>query len=187
MIQNWPIKKAIEGSLSRHELESVAQSLVTGENDRYEALLILGRAGAIQYRKLVEQFLDRHDDPMMARLALQVLCRYWELSTDYRDVLKRFINKVDWDQDDDVRLMAIASAGSLLAKEKDLNLLASLLQIFRDLSERQIVREAAYIALAVAMGKQWDELPPHSRHFDLERDVDHSIIAKADTMLGNSA
>ena len=177
------IAKATRGQLTARELQQVAQGLTSGNADPYEALLVIGRANAKQYRGLVDRYLQCREDPMLARLALQVLCRYWGLTAEYQEAIEQFVRKVDWDEDDDVRLMAIDCAGTFLAENKSHRLLSLLLQIFRDESERQIVREAAYCSLALAAGKGADELPAASRHFDLEHDVDHSVIAVAEEAL----
>lgn len=183
MSGNELVAKATRGELSRSELDAVVQGLVTGTADPYEALLVIGRAGATQHRRLVERYLQASDDPMLARLAVQVLCRYWGLAFEYREVLEKFIRKVDWDEDDDVRLMAIDCAGSLLADRPDRDLLRLLLKIFRDEGERQIVREAAYSALALAAGKKPHEIPMSSRHFDLDRDIDRSVLSSVEAAL----
>jgi hypothetical protein len=54
-----------------------------------------------------------------------------------------------------------------------------IIDIFRDQAESkpQILREAAYCALALASGKEPQELPMASRHFDLERDLDPDVVA----------
>lgn len=180
------IAKAEQGKLSTGELQQIAQELISGDADPYEALLVIGRAGAMQYRSVVDGYLQFHDDPMLARLALQVLCRYWGLAGEYLEEIICFVRKVDWDEDDDIRLMAIDCAGSLLVEQRSSRLLSLLLQIFRDHSERQIVREAAYCSLALATGKRLDELPTASRHFDLEHDVDASVIVLAEEILKKS-
>lgn len=177
------IAKATQGKLSASELERVVQGLVSGDADPYNALLIIGRAGARQHRQLVERYLESSKDPMLARLALQILCRYWGLTEEYLIQIENFILKVEWDEDDDVRLMAIDCAGSFLVNKKVSQLLLLLLKIFRDSDERQIVREAAYCSLALAMGKQPNELPTPSRHFDLDRDIDHSVISRIEAAL----
>jgi hypothetical protein len=183
MSDNQLVTKATHGRLSTRELQQVAQGLASGNTDPYEALLVIGRANATQYRNLVDKYLQCREDPMLARLALQVLCRYWGLTAEYQEELDRFAHKVDWDEDDDIRLMAIDCIGSFLAENKVPRLLSLLLQIFRNDSERQIVREAAYCSLALAAGKQAGELPSASRHFDLEHDVDCSVIAFAEATL----
>jgi hypothetical protein len=50
--------------------------LAAGANaeDRYDLLFVIGKANALGHRRLVESFLETPDDPMLARLALQILC-----------------------------------------------------------------------------------------------------------------
>ncbi len=178
------IGKANQGLLSARELQQVVEVLVSGGNeDPYTAMLVIGRAGAIQHRSLVEKYLKCREDPMLARLALQILCRYWGLAAEYIGEIEQFVRKVDWDEDEDVRVMAIDCAGPFLAENKLPRLLSLLLQIYRDDREDQITREAAYCSLALAAGKRVIELPLASRHFDLERDVDRSVIAFAEAAL----
>jgi hypothetical protein len=174
MTESELIKKASSGQLTDAELKALAAELPTRE-DPYEYLLAIGRAGAKQYRGLVESFLNASEDPMLARLALQILCRYWDLSDQYLPQIRRFVDKVDWDEEDDVRLIAISCAGSLLAQRPCKPLLASLLRIFRDPDESQTVREVAYCAMAESTGVPILKLPPASRHFDLD-EVDKTVI-----------
>ncbi len=178
------IGKANEGRLSARELQQVVEALVSGGNeDPYTVLLVIGRADAIQHRSLVEKYLQCHEDPMLARLALQILCRYWGLTASYIGGLEQFVRRVDWDEGEDVRMMAIGCAGTFLAENRLPRLLSLLLKIYRDDREEQTIREAAYRAVGEAAGKQFDELPPASRHFDLERDVDRSVIAFTEAAL----
>jgi hypothetical protein len=183
MSEGTLVTKASQGRLSVRELQQVAERLISGSTDPYEALLVIGRANAKQYLNLVEKYLQCREDPMLSRLALQILCRYWGMTAEYQETVEQFVRKVDWDEEDDVRLMAIDCAGSFLAENKSAPLLSLLLQIFRDESERQIVREAAYCSLALAAGKPPNDLPATSRHFDLERDVDRSVIEVAENAL----
>jgi hypothetical protein len=171
------IGKATDGSLESTELSEVVTCLETNTCDPYDALLIIGRVGATQYRGLVEKYLNARDNPMLARLALMILCRYWKLAPEYRDSLEAFIRKMEWDEDDDVRLLAISITGSLLANQHDSRLLELLIDIFRDSSEAHLIREVAYCALAEACGKTPAELPKASCHFDLEHDVDPEVMA----------
>lgn len=177
------ISRATRGGLSENEIQQVVQGLISGSHEPYEALLVVGRANARQYRALVDKYLTSPEDPMLSRLALQILCQYWGLADEYQDVIEMFMRKVDWDEDEDVRLMAISCAGTFLVDHQSAQLLSLLFQIFKDDSERQIVREAAYCSLALAAGKLPVELPAASRHFDLENDVDRSVIAAIETVL----
>jgi hypothetical protein len=170
------ISKATHGQLTQHELAAVVTSLDDDTEDTYTALLVIGRAGATQYRPVVERYLHSPNDPMLARLAVQILCSYWGLAVEYRDALERFVRKVTWDDEEDVRLMAISCMGYYLAQHQDRHWLTLLLTIFRNADEDQIIREAAYCSLAIAIGKSPLELPPASRHFDLEHDIDPTVL-----------
>jgi hypothetical protein len=171
------IGKATNSSLEPNELHEVVSCLEANSCDPYDALLIIGRAGAIQYRDIVAGYLNGRDNPMLARLALMILCRYWKLTGEYKDILETFVRKVEWDDEDDIRVLAISITGSLLAIHPDGELLKLIIRIFRDPSEPQLIREVAYCALAEASGKTPAELPSAARHFDLERDVDPQVIA----------
>jgi hypothetical protein len=171
------VGKASHGSLLQSELVDVVTCLEANLCDPYSALLVIGRAGAIQYRDIVARYLDARDNPMLARLALMILCQYWKLTTDYKDVLQAFLEKVEWDEDGDVRVLAISITGSLLAFHQDNRLLKLLIKIFRDSTEPHLMREVAYCALAESLGKTPADLPRASRHFDLEHDVDPEVIA----------
>ena len=171
------IGKATNGSLEPSELHEVVRCLEANSCDPYDALLIIGRAGAIQYRYLIVKYLNARDNPILTRLALMIICRYWKLTAEYKNVLEVFVRKVEWDDDDDIRVLAISITGSLLATQPDRHLLELLIGIFRDSSEPQLIREVAYCALAEASGRTPAELPSAARHFDLERDVDPYVMA----------
>lgn len=168
---------------SVESLQSAAYVIENEMTGAYEALLLIGRANAKQYLNLVKKCLFNTNDPMLSRLALQVLCRYWGMFNEFMDEVKFFILKADWDEDDDVRLMAIDCAGSHLSTHKNIELIKILLDIFNAEDERQIVREAAYCALALAAGEKIQNLPANSRHFDLVRDINPSVINWAHDVL----
>jgi hypothetical protein len=144
----------------------------------YDALLVVGRSGAIQYRSIVEKYLTASNNPMLARLALMILCRYWNLAPEYKMHVLSFIQGVTWDNEGDVRILAISIAGTMLASQQDDHLIRLLIDIFRNRSntEDQLSREVAYCSLAEAYGRKPYELPTASRHFDLERDIDPEVI-----------
>jgi hypothetical protein len=171
------IKKASSGNITQQEIQDVYNALINHTGDKYELLLILGRAGTIQYRKTVEQYLSSPDDPMLARLALQILCQYWGLTREYKDTIEQYIRRVDWDEEEDVRLMAISCSGAILMDESNAELLSLVYDIFRSDKENEITRGAAYEALAIASGKSVYDIP-QPIHFDLNKDVDQSVIEK---------
>jgi hypothetical protein len=99
-------------------------------------------------------------DPSISSIALKTLCTYWELTKDYVIVIKQFIKGVDWDEDDEVALTAISIAGEFLrdSEKKDKELLQSLLNILNKEDESNVNVESAYMALARAVGEEWNDI-----------------------------
>jgi len=171
------IKKASSGKISQNEIEKVHEALMQQEGDEYDLLLILGRAEAKQYKNDIEKYLNASYDPMLARLALQILCRYWGEAKNYKDVIKKFIESVDWDEDGDVRLMAIGCVTEVFKSEVSSELLRCVYNVFIDEKEGKVARGAAYEVLAIVSGKDLNDLS-QPLHFDFENDVDPSVIEK---------
>ena len=171
------LDRAKSGLLSQHEVAVVARELATGTaDDAYTAIHVLGLMRATEHEKLVAAFLDTPDDPMLARIALQVLCSHWRMAGRYRDRIARFSRGVDWDYDEDVRIAAISAGGELLRESPDKALLTLLLTLFRSEVESHMTRQAAYLALARAAGVDWTQLPPASRTLDLVTGVDPTVL-----------
>jgi hypothetical protein len=172
------LAKAKVGLISPKEIAEVARELVgnSRESDPYTLIHILGVSGATEYEPLVARFLNASFDPMLARIALQVLCSHWGMASRYRDQVEKFVRGVEWDIDADVRIVALSAAGELLRERLGKSLLRLLVEIFTSSAERHIVRQAAYFALARAHGQDWAQLPPASRQIDLERDIDPRVL-----------
>jgi len=175
------LDRAKWGKVSPQELARVADELANSQSsaDRYTLLLILGKAQDHSHRELVESFLKCREDPMLARLALQILCEFWGLTEEYLAELVEFVHGVPWDVEDDVRLVAISIAGEYLRTHGDNDTLMALLHIFDSRGAQKIVREVAYRAIARSMGSEWQDLPSSARHFDLVTDVDGTILERA--------
>jgi hypothetical protein len=167
--------------LSEDELGMVAEELrkPDPEADRFTLLDILGYAFALQYRDLVEQFLECEEDPWLARLALQILCGYWGQTDQYLEEVLKFMRGVPWDQEEDVRQMAISEVGEYLRSNNEPRFLHELILIFEDDDEERSIREGAYFALARAMGRDWKNLPSAASHFDLITQTDLAVIQEA--------
>jgi len=176
------IRKANAGSITPHEIKQVYEALINNEGDAYDLLLILGRAGATQHKNIVEKYLNTPDDSMLARLALQILCRYWGLAKEYEIFLEQFVRGVDWDDEEDVRLMAITCAADILKDEDKPVLLSIIFDVFNDEDEDDITRGAAYETLAIVSGVSVIDLP-QPLHFDLKNDVDQNVINKIKTKI----
>jgi hypothetical protein len=157
------LEEAKWGKLTQEELTYVIQSIKNhkagDKNDLYTMIHILGRAGATEYQKLVESFLYFQSDPMISKIALQTLCNYWGFTEHYLSYIKKFIAGVEWDEDDDVRLIALSIAGNWLRENSNPSLLEQLLHVFEDPSQEALIRDVAYIAICRAIGMEWGTIP----------------------------
>ena len=76
------------GKAPAETVDAVAATVAldaTTDDDRYTGLFILGLTGARQYRSLLEGFLEEPDDPMLARISILGLARYWNEADRYVD------------------------------------------------------------------------------------------------------
>jgi hypothetical protein len=166
--------------LTADELNQIAGQLRSQRSiDPYELLLALGRAMARQHRSLIEGYLLDVGDPMLTRLALQILCKFWGETERYLPQVRSFLAGVPWDEEGDVRQMAGSIAGEYLRETDDEELLSQLLARTKDEALDDVDRADAYISLARAMGKQWEDLPPLSRLPAVNDLIDERILLQA--------
>lgn len=156
------LEKAKWDKLSSEELnyivERIKSSTPEEDDDLYTLIHILGKSGNKQYKKIVESFLFYPSSPMIPAIALKTLCTYWGFEDEYLPVMKNFIQGVEWDTDNDVKLVAISCAGQYLKNQNDKELIQSLLSIYQNENEDEFNREGAFVALALATGHDWDEI-----------------------------
>lgn len=176
------IEKATNGTITKSEIKKAYDALVAQTGDEYELLLVLGRSEAKEYKAVVERYLRATHDPMLVKLSLQVLCRYWGLTSEYQDQLEKFIAWEDWDEEEDVRLMAISCVAELYKEKGNPKLLKYVYDVFNDESEDEITREAAYETLALVSGVSVNDLP-QPVHFDFASDVDADVLAKVEKLI----
>lgn len=147
----------------------------TSDRDRYTGLHILGLAQARQYRSLLERFLEDPDDPMLARIALLGLARYWNEADAYLDHVTQAVDGQEWDYLGDVQLTAISIAGDYLSDHDSPELLRTLIDRAEAAPRGTAERNAALDALARAIGLTWPEIARR------EQDPDYGakLIAEA--------
>ncbi len=173
----------MDAPLSKRELAILGDGLIDQIDDNtYSRIIELGKYGAKHYRASIEYFLDYSDDPWLAKAALQTVCLYWGERNKYRKYILQFIQGVDWDSDEDCKLIAITEAGKLVRESQDIELLREILRIFHDENEDSINRECAYSALGIAMGRRRKDLPSAIEPLDFESQVDDTIIREAKAM-----
>jgi hypothetical protein len=155
------LEKVKDGLLPKHELDQAVAAIKDpgGNLDHYTLLHIIGRAMDVSNERLVASYLDCPADPMLSRLALQILCNYWGLTPKYVTYVRKFLSGVDWDVDGDVRQVASSIAGELLRARWDDDLFRTLLAISTNEDDLPGMRLAAIRALARAMGYGWDDMP----------------------------
>jgi hypothetical protein len=164
--------------LSDEELELVAAELEKPDTPaaKFTLIRILGVSYATKYRPLLEHFLVSEGDPILATTALEMLSTYWDLTKEYQREILQFIKGVSWDEIEDLRSVAMSVAGEYLREEENKEFLQVILEIFEDENQDQYLREAAYSSLARAVGRNYTEIPPASRSFDLVKDIDPAVI-----------
>ncbi|MCC6221412.1 MAG: hypothetical protein IT291_09255 [Deltaproteobacteria bacterium] len=203
-------------SLSSNELAMAANVLESflGQStekeanidDAYSCILVLGKAGARQFRALFERFLAVKD-PLTAALVLDILCLQWgETETHLQSVLNYALG-VAWDREDDVRQMAFKIIGEYLrscadfsngnvdfSRNADLKrekarisgLFDLLMNAFTNEKLSPWTRQSAYCALSRAWGKEWDELPADCSLMDFSEtsgDVDVTTLENSRALL----
>lgn len=176
------IEKATNGTITRAEIKQAYDALVAHTGDEYDLLLVLGRSEAKEYIEVVEKYLQETNDPMLVKMSLQVLCRYWGLASEYQDELEKFIAWEDWDEEEDARLMAIGCVAELYKVRGNPKLLKYVYNVFNDESEDEITREAAYETLALVCGISANDLP-QPIHFNFASDVDAAVLAKVEKLI----
>lgn len=189
------LEKAKDGKISKQEVDWVAQQIHEKYNDDslYTLIYILGKAEAKQYKSLVEKFLYYPSDPMISKIALQTLCNFWDFTEEYLDDVKSFVRGVDWDEDEDVRMIAISAAGQFLKTSFDKELLQLLINVFENNHQDESIKDSkdnliqgcAYEAILRAMGKNYNEIP---RFLTIEKllktgQLDLSMVQKAKSLV----
>jgi hypothetical protein len=152
-------------AVTKKEIDRVAEQLDSQAPrvDRYTLLHVVGRSGRIEYRPVVERFLNSPRDPMLARLALVILCDWWGLYSDYSQRVLDFVQSVDWDLDQEVRQVAISLLGEHIRKGGDPTPSRLLLKVAEDPVEWDVIRGNAVAALARALGREYQDMPPATR------------------------
>jgi hypothetical protein len=156
------LEKAKSGDLCKHELDQVVASIKdpATKADPYTLLHIIGRAMDTSHEDLVVSYLECPEDPMLSRLALQILCDYWGLMSKYISYVRKFLSGVEWDVEDDVRQIAASIAGEFVRTTTwDRDLFRALLDIATNEDDLPEMRVTAIVSLSRALGYGWDDIP----------------------------
>ncbi|WP_373502315.1 hypothetical protein [Aestuariivirga sp.] len=135
--------------LSREELDGVASDL-TNPDDLYQRVRILAKSFDPRYIPVFEKLATYADDTMVAGEALRALIDFHGRH-EYLPLLMKYIEGVNWDPYDDLKLHSIGIAEFLLKEHKDQELIALVIKQFEE-SDNSVVRDAAHEALMTAAG-----------------------------------
>jgi hypothetical protein len=133
--------------LSREELDSVASDL-TNPDDLYQRVRILAKSFNPHYIPVFEKLTTYVDDTMVAGEALRALIDFHG-RYEYLPLLMKYIEGVNWDDNDDLKLHAVHIATAYLEEHKDQRIIALLIKQFEE-SENSVIRDAAHEALMTA-------------------------------------
>lgn len=146
---------------------------------------IYSQPRAIKYRKVIEPFLEYSRFDIVPAIVLRTLCQpAWGFAKDYLDIIKKFVKEDERDFGD-ASIVAISEAGEYLNKikdddfkEKDIELAQLLKSIMDDKTHH--LTNAAYEAVARALGVPWEDLLSFPRQFsENEFSEDKSIKKKS--------
>lgn len=133
-----------------------------GGADEYTLLNAVGWLGP-EHESVVASYLERPDDPMLSRLALQILVHRFGKAEAYMAQIAALAQGVEWDEDEDVRLVALSAAGQAVRERPDgyRVLLLILLDTATDNAERSLIRSTAIEALRRGLGEEWSTIIEH--------------------------
>lgn len=171
------LAKAQEGRLEPSDIDTIIARLSSRSGDPYLLIHALGLGGTPSLASVVEPYLTSREDPLQARIALQVLCDFWGLAVRYRENVSSFIDGVPWDLEGDIRSMGISIAGEFIRDHNDVGLLRQLLDIVNNETEPMDTREWALRAVGRAIGLNHSDLP--SLGVPLNGGLSEEILQKA--------
>ncbi len=169
-----------EKTLSDEEIDYVAQQLEnpTSDMDLWLAANILVDTEAVKYKSLMEKYLCCPEHPSVSLIILEGFCN-WGYAKDYLDLLKQFMQGVDWDKDG----MLLVTASDWLEdfikdelntsphSEKSKELIKFLLDLYQN-GKNDSIRKTAFSTLSGSTKINEYELnnPKSAYHIDKLRD-----------------
>ncbi len=143
------LNRLVDGKLSTDELDDVAADL-TNPDDLYMRIAILARSFDPRFIPVFEEFVIYPDDHDVAAKALRALIDFHG-RLEYVPLLKKYIEGVSWDPDEDFKLHAVHIAEHYLKEHEDQSVVALLIKQFEE-SQDSVIRKAAHEALMSVAG-----------------------------------
>jgi hypothetical protein len=182
------LARSLTGKVTAAELARVKRQLACDASaaTRYALLVVVGRSFDTSARDLVERFLVWPSQPELSRIALQILCLWWDGTGRYLGYVSEYVAGVAWDLRDgaSVRGMALTVAGAYLRDHRGPDLLRQLLALARDPRDEigawdKVLWDAALRALGGALGYPCEALPVPARGFDPDDPIARRIMTQA--------
>ncbi len=161
-----------------------------GVDEIFSLIKIIGKAELKDRREVVESFL-LHDDPLTVSLVLEILCLKWKETDRYLEQVVNFALGVSWDDEGDVADTAIGILGEYLhdnmadlSGEKELHfdhVKSLLVDILKNDTLDQWLRQKSYFSILRAMGKDWSEIPSECSLIDFSREsgeIDWRLVSE---------
>lgn len=169
------LAKAKSSRLNPSEVEEVLARVENADprDDVYRLIYALGRG--VSWSERADHAVARYvgsDDPMLTRVALQVLCTLWGRYEAYANELIAFARggRSD-DPEGDVLVYAAGVLGDLYARTSDDRVIDLLFDIAADDASKAIVRRSAVNSLAIAAGESVTVRTHDDEAQRLERDL----------------
>jgi hypothetical protein len=182
------LARSLTGKVTAAELARVKRQLAcdTGSANRYALLVVVGRSFDTSARDLVERFLVCPSEPALSRIALQILCLWWDGTGRYLGYVTEYVAGVPWDLRDgaSVRAMALTVAGAYLRDHRCPDLLRQLLALARAPRDEigawdKVLWDATLRALGDALDYPCESLPVPARGFDPDEPIARRILTRA--------
>ncbi len=169
------VRKAENGELTIDEARFIASDFSNG-NETYQRIFALGLSGFTEFIPLLEKYVFDTKHLTTAAEALIFLFIHYRRA-EYKDVVLRFMAGVPWDDEDELKRAATYIAGQFLSKNKDKDLLRSLIRTYETSTEPGTKGAAAENLLRSA-GIPWREIPPGMAAEEMPLDVVEKLKAE---------
>jgi len=152
------VAKCKTQNLNKDEISFVVDNLQDDSDFLYDCIYILGRMGLTDYESKIAKYLSFIERPDVVKVALLVLCDYWDGTAKYISYLKAYAENAEWDFTDEVRLVCITLLGKFLFRQNkkfdnnDRIVIELLLRIYAD--SDGIISMEAYRSLCLSAGDE---------------------------------
>ena len=169
------VKKVKQGTLTDSDVRAVLK-LEINEDNAYRIILILGHSGLSEVIPAIEAILIKSEDLDVKAKALQYLLVHHK-QVQWEWMLHEHLKGSPLDFGEELRFVAVSTAGRLLSEKRDLQLLREVLNVFEN-TQDPIMKDASYDAILLASGARKQDLPGLRFETTTEPSYDNEVIKK---------